>query len=96
MKRIFKHKAFIKITNILISSFLASLGMLALTAWLFIVFGFIGGLIVAIITIFKKHLSMYTVPAYAIFEGLALGAISNIFELQTHLLMNSYNPHIYQ
>ena len=48
----------------------------------FIVFGFIGGLIVAIITIFKKHLSMYTVPAYAIFEGLALGAISNIFEQQ--------------
>ena len=35
--------------------------------------GFIGGLIAAIITIFKKHLSMYTVPIYAIFEGLALG-----------------------
>tara|TARA_R100001530_G_scaffold61116_2_gene44131 strand:- start:1284 stop:1448 length:165 start_codon:yes stop_codon:yes gene_type:complete len=43
MKRIFKHKAFIKITNILISSFLASLGALALAGWLFMVFGFISG-----------------------------------------------------
>ena len=48
----------------------------------FIMIGFIGGFIAAIITIFKKHLSMYTVPAYAVFEGLALGAISVIFEKQ--------------
>ena len=45
-----------------------------------IMIGFIGGFIVAIITIFKKNLSMYTVPIYAIFEGLGLGALSNLFE----------------
>ena len=30
--------------------------------------GMIGGLIVAIITIFKHHLAKYTVPAYALLE----------------------------
>ena len=43
------------------------------------IFGFIVGFILALITIFKKHLSPYTVPAYAIFEGLALGGISAFF-----------------
>tara|TARA_A100001011_G_C13862607_1_gene655614 strand:- start:33 stop:590 length:558 start_codon:yes stop_codon:yes gene_type:complete len=42
--------------------------------------GIIGGLICAVITIFKKDLSPYTVPAYAALEGLALGAISFYFE----------------
>ena len=41
--------------------------------------GFIGGFIVALITIFKKHLAPITVPIYAAFEGAALGAISNIY-----------------
>ena len=41
--------------------------------------GFVVGLILALATIFKKHLSPYTVPAYAIFEGLALGGISAFF-----------------
>ena len=41
--------------------------------------GFIVGLILALITIFKKHLSPYTVPAYAVFEGVALGGISAFF-----------------
>ncbi len=41
--------------------------------------GFIGGFIVALITIFKKHLSPYTVPIYAFLEGLALGGISSIY-----------------
>ena len=44
--------------------------------------GFIGGFIVALITIFKKTLAPYTVPAYALLEGLALGAISRVFESQ--------------
>tara|TARA_Y100000590_G_C15722333_1_gene1013926 strand:+ start:2376 stop:3119 length:744 start_codon:yes stop_codon:yes gene_type:complete len=48
----------------------------------YIMVGLIGGFIVALITIFKKNLSMYTVPIYAVFEGLALGAISVIFEQQ--------------
>ena len=42
--------------------------------------GLIGGLITAIITIFKKSLSGYTTPIYALFEGLFLGAISAMVE----------------
>ena len=42
--------------------------------------GIIGGLILAMITIFKKHLASYTVPGYALLEGLALGGISRTFE----------------
>ena len=45
----------------------------------YMIVGFIIGLILALVTIFKKHLSPYTVPAYAIFEGLALGGISAFF-----------------
>jgi len=44
--------------------------------------GFIGGFITAIITIFKKHLAPYTVMGYALFQGLALGGISRVFEQQ--------------
>ena len=42
--------------------------------------GIFGGLIVAIITVFKRHLAPYTAPAYALLEGLALGGISRFFE----------------
>ena len=42
--------------------------------------GIIGGLILAFITIFKQHLAPYTVPGYALLEGLAMGGISRIFE----------------
>tara|TARA_Y100000994_G_scaffold38519_1_gene29397 strand:- start:665 stop:1408 length:744 start_codon:yes stop_codon:yes gene_type:complete len=41
--------------------------------------GFIGGFIVALITIFKKHLAPTTVPIYAALEGLALGGISFMY-----------------
>ena len=41
--------------------------------------GFIGGLIVAFVTIFKKQWSPITVPIYAVLEGLALGGISSIY-----------------
>jgi len=46
----------------------------------FIWIGFIAGFILALITIFKKSWAPYTVPLYAIFEGLALGGISAIYE----------------
>jgi len=46
----------------------------------FIMVGFIGGLITALVTIFKKEWSPITVPIYAILEGLALGGISAIYE----------------
>lgn len=42
----------------------------------------IGGFVVALITHFKKHLSGITAPIYAILQGLFLGAISYIFEMQ--------------
>ena len=45
----------------------------------FVWFGFIAGFILALVTIFKKHLAPYTVPLYAIFEGLALGGVSYIY-----------------
>jgi uncharacterized YccA/Bax inhibitor family protein len=42
--------------------------------------GFIGGFIVAMVTIFKKEWSPVTTPLYAALEGLALGGISATFE----------------
>lgn len=42
--------------------------------------GSIGGFIVAMITIFKKHLAPITTPIYALLEGVALGGISAFFE----------------
>ena len=42
--------------------------------------GMIGGLVVAIVTVFEHHWAKYTVPAYALLQGLALGGISKFFE----------------
>lgn len=52
----------------------------AVMGWM--IFGLIGGLIVAMVTIFKREWSPITAPAYALLEGLALGGISAIFEAQ--------------
>jgi len=41
--------------------------------------GLIGGFIFALITIFKKEWAPYTVPIYAVLEGVALGGISLFF-----------------
>lgn len=46
----------------------------------FMIGGVIGGLIVALITVFKKEYSPITAPVYCILEGLFLGGISSIFE----------------
>ena len=43
--------------------------------------GFIGGLIFALITSFKKEWSPVCAPIYALLEGLALGGISAMFDL---------------
>ena len=64
-----------------------SLGILLLSAYYtytnaildYILLGFIGGFIVALVTIFKKEWSPYTVPVYAVLEGLALGGISKLY-----------------
>jgi uncharacterized YccA/Bax inhibitor family protein len=42
--------------------------------------GSIGGLVVALVTVFKKQWAMFTAPLYALLEGLVLGAVSAIFE----------------
>jgi uncharacterized YccA/Bax inhibitor family protein len=46
--------------------------------------GLLGGLVTALITIFKKEWSPLTAPVYALLEGLALGGISAIFERSYH------------
>tara|TARA_B100001142_G_scaffold90966_1_gene92817 strand:- start:5661 stop:6392 length:732 start_codon:yes stop_codon:yes gene_type:complete len=45
----------------------------------YMIIGFIGGFVVALVTIFKKEWSPITVPIYALLEGLALGGISVIY-----------------
>ncbi len=42
--------------------------------------GFLGGLVVAVVTVFMPRLSPYTGPLYAVLEGLALGAVSAIYQ----------------
>jgi uncharacterized YccA/Bax inhibitor family protein len=41
--------------------------------------GLLGGLVVALVIIFKKEWAPYLAPAYALFEGLFLGAISAMY-----------------
>ncbi len=48
----------------------------------YMVIGSIGGLVCAMITIFKKEWSPITAPIYAILEGFAIGGISAFFEAQ--------------
>lgn len=42
--------------------------------------GFLGGFVVAMVTIFKKEWAGITTPLYAVLEGLGLGAVSQMFE----------------
>jgi uncharacterized YccA/Bax inhibitor family protein len=49
-------------------------------ASVFILLGLVGGLVTALVTIFKKTAAPYTVPLYAAFEGLLLGGISARYE----------------
>ena len=44
--------------------------------------GAIGGLVFALVTIFKKQWAVITAPIYALLQGLFLGGISAIFESQ--------------
>ena len=44
--------------------------------------GFIGGFIVAMVTVFKQTWAPYTTPVYAALEGAALGGISFVLEQQ--------------
>ncbi|MGE0201259.1 MAG: Bax inhibitor-1/YccA family protein [Candidatus Melainabacteria bacterium] len=73
------------------------LGILVLTAgwtWMqamagvnvsmWLMFGAIGGFVVAMFTIFKKDMAPITAPLYAALEGLVLGGVSAVFEVQYH------------
>lgn len=44
--------------------------------------GAIGGLVLALVTVFKKQWSPVTAPMYALVEGFFLGAISALFEMR--------------
>lgn len=44
--------------------------------------GILGGLVIALVTVFKKNWAPVTAPIYALLEGLAVGGISAMFELQ--------------
>jgi uncharacterized YccA/Bax inhibitor family protein len=55
-------------------------GMQAVNGWMY--GGLIGGLVFAVITIFKKTWAPYTAPVYAILEGLVIGGISAYAESQ--------------
>jgi len=46
----------------------------------FILVGLVGGLVAALVTVFKRTAAPYTVPVYAAFEGLLLGGLSVTFE----------------
>jgi uncharacterized YccA/Bax inhibitor family protein len=46
--------------------------------------GMVGGLIAALVTIFKKDWAPVSAPIYALFEGLAIGGISAMLNMQYH------------
>jgi uncharacterized YccA/Bax inhibitor family protein len=52
----------------------------AVTTWL--VLGAIGGLIAALVTVFKQSWAPVTAPIYALFEGLVIGGMSCLAEFQ--------------
>jgi uncharacterized YccA/Bax inhibitor family protein len=48
---------------------------------MYMIGGAIGGFVVALITVFKKEWAPYTAPAYALLQGLFLGAISAVYNM---------------
>ena len=52
----------------------------SLMMWMIV--GLVGGLITAMVTVFKKEWSPVTAPVYAVLEGFALGGISALLEAQ--------------
>lgn len=57
-------------------------GQIAPGAMIYAVGGAIGGLALALVTVFKKAWSPVTAPLYALVEGFFLGAISAVFEMK--------------
>jgi len=50
----------------------------------YVILGAIGGLIVAVATVFKPNWATLTAPLYALLEGLVLGGVSAMFESVYH------------
>jgi uncharacterized YccA/Bax inhibitor family protein len=77
------NKSFIMLVLLLLTAFFSwnafLSGELESNMWIFYL-GIFGGLVVAIITIFKKEWAPYTAPLYALLEGLVLGFLSSIME----------------
>ncbi len=57
-----------------------AVGAAAVMPWMW--GGLIGGLVFGLVTIFAKRWAMFTAPIYAILEGLFLGALSSVLEVQ--------------
>ncbi len=53
-------------------------GTSSVMGWM--IFGAIGGLVMALITVFKKEKASIFAPIYAVFQGLFIGAVSAFFE----------------
>ena len=66
------NKTVLSLTLLLLAAYFTYVNQL----FFLIPIGFIGGFIVALVTIFKKEWAPTTVPIYAILEGLALGGVS--------------------
>ncbi len=57
-------------------------GQIAPGAMIYAIGGAIGGLVMAVVTVFKKEWSPVTAPMYALVEGFFLGAISAVMEVR--------------
>jgi uncharacterized YccA/Bax inhibitor family protein len=62
------------------SQFLHSRNIADVAPWMLI--GFLGGFVFAMVTVFKKEWSPVTAPIYALLEGLALGGLSAVLDLR--------------
>jgi uncharacterized YccA/Bax inhibitor family protein len=60
--------------------FLHSRNIADVAPWMLI--GFLGGFVLAMVTVFKKEWSPVTAPIYALLEGLALGGLSAVLDLR--------------
>ncbi len=59
-------------------------------AWTLVLIGVFGGLALAIIMAFKQQWSPYLAPAYALLEGLFVGAVSAFFEYSVPSTQGGY------
>lgn len=77
------NKSFIMLVLLLMTAFYSWNVFLSgrLNSFMLLFYGaLIGGLVVAIITVFKKEWAPVTAPIYALLEGIVLGFLSSLFE----------------